>query len=910
MLCSHVLEFMKLHNFRGLLSEQSIESLHRTVNGDERRFASLGRREDILRKIVEESWNSFGTSTPVNFDSRAPTCKKDDEGYFLDLYKSHSIFIDIFGTEYDVDKFRRVEFEASCSSSFEQVEDIIARGLSPHSHQISSLLLVGGASRMPKIKHIVAKYISSECQLVTVIVAEEAAVIGTAVQASLLTGHPTLAHAFVHDFAYKSVFAVLPELRIKVLDRCNPIPTIRTRQPNICTAERQELPVQLITDTNEMLGTLSLKTKSSLWVNLDSNGINFINFIQPHSQPQLAQYPSLFKPNSSDLQQAKLKIQQYREGISNTKSDFAPKQICPKEGVEHKKPSILEQLEQKRKEKEKEKDRKDAIQAIADQQMEEFEEQTKARRQKQAIDKWEQEHSAMQTKKAYGSYAAAVAVSMVRLPHEIEMSEPKRIEEIMNRQTSTAIEIEEDGDSDEDFAIIDAEECVPSKVTQRKDNDKGVVENTKLQGHQHVDHYGGTKESANTQQQEFGLQVESMFKVVTDEAINMSKAFKDIFEVDVNLRFLDDEDDRNFHDESDDEELPEAELVVEIDDADRNAKQSNQSNTTPTSNYPLIIGRVGQELRCFEEEIKSHTRRAADSCFSQTIGDANRNEKCVLVGTDLEAKAWDRNGPLRDCSICRTFAAVPSKRFSLPQPKIKNADYCLRKKIPNFAGIPEIPDLEEGSFNIREDVINSISDYILIHSRLSFCGERKPERAISTRQCLKTPFNGFMQKHCSALSQCDQGAGGACLQALRSSKAAICECIDEARDDLKKRIAGIADAINDAVSGSGRGAPTIGGSGSKVDTCVNNIKKQLITPNNDWAGVIDTALNSCIKNKPSSQSLGIDSLLNVGCRKIIADTTGTASTQIKTGFDFVNNLIDAMVERSRRFCGGAHCSAA
>uniref|UniRef100_A0A915DUJ8 Uncharacterized protein n=1 Tax=Ditylenchus dipsaci TaxID=166011 RepID=A0A915DUJ8_9BILA len=52
--------------------------------------------------------------------------------------------------------------------------------------------------------------------------------------------------------------------------------------------------------------------------------------------------------------------------------------------------------------------------------------------------------------------------------------------------------------------------------------------------------------------QEFGLEVQSMFKVVTDGGSNMSKVFKDIFK-----------DDRNFHDESDDEELPEAELVVE-----------------------------------------------------------------------------------------------------------------------------------------------------------------------------------------------------------------------------------------------------------------------------------------------------------------------------------------------------------
>jgi hypothetical protein len=41
--------------------------------------------------------------------------------------------------------------------------------------------------------------------------------------------------------------------------------------------------------------------------------------------------------------------------------------------------------------------------------------------------------------------------------------------------------------------------------------------------------------------------------------------------------------------------------------------------------------------------------------------------------------------------------------------------------------------------------------------------------------------------------------------------------------------------------------------------------------------------------------------------QIIADNTGTAQGQIRAGFEFVNNLIDAMVERSRRFCGGAHC---
>lgn len=336
-----------------------------------------------------------------------------------------------------------------------------------------------------------------------------------------------------------------------------------------------------------------------------------------------------------------------------------------------------------------------------------------------------------------------------------------------------------------------------------------------------------------------------------------------------------------------------------------------------------LKGELDQNYGAFEEEIKSHSRRASDSCFSQTIADANRNERCVLASSDLEAKAWDRNGPLRDCSICRTFAvgaikavlSTPAEdqkciRQEITKAIASEAEYCLRKKIPNFPGMPEIPDLEEGAYKIREEVINSISDHILIHSRLAFCAERKPERASSTGKCLKSPFAGYLAKHCTTLASCDQqSAPGGCLPALRSAKAATCECIDEARGDLKQRIAGIAEAIREAVSGGARGAPSIGGSGSKVDACVNNIKKQLITPTNDWSAVIDTALNVCIKNKPSGQSLGIDSLLNVGCRKIIADTTGTASAQIKTGFEFVNNLIDAMVERSRRFCGGVHCSS-
>lgn len=77
-----------------------------------------------------------------------------------------------------------------------------------------------------------------------------------------------------------------------------------------------------------------------------------------------------------------------------------------------------------------------------------------------------------------------------------------------------------------------------------------------------------------------------------------------------------------------------------------------------------------------------------------------------------------------------------------------------------------------------------------------------------------------------ALNQCDQLAQGACQTELRNTKEATCVCIDEARDDLKKRIAGIADAIRAAVDGSSRSG-LIEGSDSKVGACVNNIKRQL-----------------------------------------------------------------------------------
>lgn len=118
-----------------------------------------------------------------------------------------------------------------------------------------------------------------------------------------------------------------------------------------------------------------------------------------------------------------------------------------------------------------------------------------------------------------------------------------------------------------------------------------------------------------------------------------------------------------------------------------------------------------------ENELHSDNRKAAAACFAPTIAEANAKDRCVLALSDLDSKAWDRNGPLRDCSICRTFASSAIKallstpaedqkciRQQISRSIAKEAEFCVRKKIADFPGVPEIPDLEEGSFNAQDSV--------------------------------------------------------------------------------------------------------------------------------------------------------------------------------------------------------------
>uniref|UniRef100_A0A1I7XLW9 Secreted protein n=1 Tax=Heterorhabditis bacteriophora TaxID=37862 RepID=A0A1I7XLW9_HETBA len=63
---------------------------------------------------------------------------------------------------------------------------------------------------------------------------------------------------------------------------------------------------------------------------------------------------------------------------------------------------------------------------------------------------------------------------------------------------------------------------------------------------------------------------------------------------------------------------------------------------------------LDQNYEIYENEIREHGRRAALACFSSSIDEGNKNDRCVLNANDLNQVAWDRHGPLRDCTICRT----------------------------------------------------------------------------------------------------------------------------------------------------------------------------------------------------------------------------------------------------------------
>lgn len=62
-----------------------------------------------------------------------------------------------------------------------------------------------------------------------------------------------------------------------------------------------------------------------------------------------------------------------------------------------------------------------------------------------------------------------------------------------------------------------------------------------------------------------------------------------------------------------------------------------------------------------------------------------------------------------------------------------------------------------------------------------------------------------MEHRISVLSSCDQKmSAGNCAQVIPQTRNGVCECINEARDDLKKRIASIAGVFQDVSHNTNR----------------------------------------------------------------------------------------------------------
>lgn len=48
-------------------------------------------------------------------------------------------------------------------------------------------------------------------------------------------------------------------------------------------------------------------------------------------------------------------------------------------------------------------------------------------------------------------------------------------------------------------------------------------------------------------------------------------------------------------------------------------------------------------------------REAVTTCFASNGRDKfPMNGRCAMNPSELNEKAWDKNGPLRDCKLCRT----------------------------------------------------------------------------------------------------------------------------------------------------------------------------------------------------------------------------------------------------------------
>ncbi|KHN83620.1 hypothetical protein Tcan_02770, partial [Toxocara canis] len=338
---------------------------------------------------------------------------------------------------------------------------------------------------------------------------------------------------------------------------------------------------------------------------------------------------------------------------------------------------------------------------------------------------------------------------------------------------------------------------------------------------------------------------------------------------------------------------------------------STTASTVATfGNYMQCIKEViSNNYASYEKEVREQTRLAVNKCFS--------SNGCSLSTQEMDAKAWDPNGPNRDCPICNKFLGgivaatlnTPSEdqqciRQEMAKAIVKEAQGCLHSKSVTFQ-IPTIPDLEERSSTFRDKIEAAISDHVHILNRIHLCGKANKANAKASEKCIRKPFPGFLPTHCQALRVCSERIPVECKPMMGIATKSMCTCVRNARNDILKRFRTMGNVFQNLTTVDGRRGPALG-AGSELDTCVTSVKRHLMTSSNDWFGVIDATLLKCIRNKPPQGVLSMDAIIQLGCKSILKDRSETAKANLARAFMMIGNFLDAMCDRSSRFCG-SHC---
>ncbi|KHN85211.1 hypothetical protein Tcan_04152, partial [Toxocara canis] len=316
------------------------------------------------------------------------------------------------------------------------------------------------------------------------------------------------------------------------------------------------------------------------------------------------------------------------------------------------------------------------------------------------------------------------------------------------------------------------------------------------------------------------------------------------------------------------------------------------------------------------KEISDHTRRAVTTCFASTTDKKQHvsGQRCVMDASELDTKAWGKNGPLKDCKLCRTFASaiVTATLYTPPEEAqcfqieivravAREGSKCIAKNDPNFPGLPSVPVINKPSQEQIADLVDDISNFIIVQSRIQKCAQKDAIAANETAKCLENPFPGFLDAYNDVLRKCSTVIPAYCQKELNDLKKAVCSCVQETRAEISRRFKGLANSFNVIVATKTKQGKAIG-RGSRIETCVEKIRDYMKTDVNDWYEVIDSATSKCLKSNPMRQTVGIKPLLHLGCKKILRDKTGHFEKMFSEALNFVGFLIDAITNRSSQIC--------